>query len=157
MAVWRFFLCIKERATAYGGNRHQARQIRQAAQATELTSQILTSLTGVLQDIKVTLKNIRGRTASLQASPLRTMMLEAHNDPTKILAHVCSYDGMSSRLVEESGQPMIFLAGYTVASSYGLPDTGYIAMQEMCDKIQDAVRQTSVPVMAVGDTGTARP
>lgn len=85
------------------------------------------------------------------------MMLEAHNDPSKIIAHVCSYDGMSSRLVEESGQPMVFLAGYAVASGYGLPDTGYIAMQEMCDKIQDAVRQVSVPVMADGDTGYGSP
>jgi 2-methylisocitrate lyase-like PEP mutase family enzyme len=85
------------------------------------------------------------------------MMLEAHNDPSKILAHVCSYDGMSSRLVEESGQPMVFLAGYPVASGYGLPDTGYIAMQEMCDKIQDSVRQVSIPVMADGDTGYGSP
>lgn len=105
----------------------------------------------------VTLKNVRGRIPSLQASRLRTMMLESHNDPSKILAHVCSYDGMSSRLVEESGQPMVFLAGYPVASGYGLPDTGYIAMQEMCDKIQDSVRQVSIPVMADGDTGYGSP
>ncbi|KFY20688.1 hypothetical protein V491_03517 [Pseudogymnoascus sp. VKM F-3775] len=112
---------------------------------------------GVTQDVTVTLKNVRGRIPSLQASRLRTMMLEAHNDPSKILAHVCSYDGMSSRLVEESGQPMVFLAGYPVASGYGLPDTGYIAMQEMCDKIQDSVRQVSIPVMADGDTGYGSP
>ncbi|KAJ6148417.1 hypothetical protein N7497_010399 [Penicillium chrysogenum] len=40
---------------------------------------------------------------------------------------------------------------------YGLPDTGYIAMAEMCDKIRDAVRQVSVPVMADGDTGYGSP
>ncbi|KFY81322.1 hypothetical protein V500_11530 [Pseudogymnoascus sp. VKM F-4518 (FW-2643)] len=112
---------------------------------------------GVTQDVTATLKNVRGRIPSLQASRLRTMMLAAHNDPSKILAHVCSYDGMSSRLVEESGQPMVFLAGYPVASGYGLPDTGYIAMQEMCDKIQDSVRQVSIPVMADGDTGYGSP
>lgn len=38
-----------------------------------------------------------------------------------------------------------------------LPDTGYIAMQEMCDKIQEAVRQVKVPVMADGDTGYGSP
>lgn len=84
-------------------------------------------------------------------------MLEAHNDPTKILAHAWSYDGLSSRLVEEAGFPMVFLAGYAVASSYGLPDTGYIAMAEVCDKIRDVVRQVSVPVMADGDTGYGSP
>ncbi|CAG8903487.1 unnamed protein product [Penicillium egyptiacum] len=108
-------------------------------------------------DLNLTLKNVRGKIPSLQASRLRTMMLEAHNDPAKIIAHACSYDGLSSRLVEEAGFPIVFLAGYAVASSYGLPDTGYIAMAEMCDKIRDAVRQVSVPVMADGDTGYGSP
>jgi 2-methylisocitrate lyase-like PEP mutase family enzyme len=85
------------------------------------------------------------------------MMLEAYQNPDKILAHACSYDGLSSRLVEESGFPMVFLSGYSCSSSYGLPDTGYIAMAEMCDKIQETVRQVSVPVMADGDTGYGSP
>lgn len=41
--------------------------------------------------------------------------------------------------------------------SCSLPDTGYIAMQEMCDKIQESVRQVQVPVMADGDTGYGSP
>ncbi|KUL91525.1 hypothetical protein ZTR_01620 [Talaromyces verruculosus] len=112
---------------------------------------------GATRDVSLTLKNVRGKIPSLQASRLRSMMLEAHNSPDKILAHCCSYDGLSSRLVEEAGYPMVFLAGYPVASSYGLPDTGYIAMEEMCHKIQEAVRQVSVPVMADGDTGYGSP
>lgn len=112
---------------------------------------------GVTQDVNLELKNVRGKIPSIQASRLRTMMLEAHQDPSKILAHCCSYDGLSSRLVEEAGFPMVFLAGYPVASSYGLPDTGYIAMAEMCDKIQEATRQCTVPVMADGDTGYGSP
>lgn len=84
-------------------------------------------------------------------------MLEAHNDPNKIIAHACSYDGLSSRLVEEAGFPIVFLAGYAVSSGFGLPDTGYIAMEDMCRKIQEAVRVTSVPVMADGDTGYGSP
>lgn len=113
--------------------------------------------TGQTQDISVTLKNVRGKIPSLQASRLRTMMLEAHRDPSKILAHACSYDGLSSRLCEEAGFPLIFLAGYAVASAYGLPDTGYIALQEVCDKIQETVRQVEAPVMADGDTGYGSP
>lgn len=112
---------------------------------------------GTTHDVALTFKNVRGKIPSLQASRLRSMMLEAHQDPTKILAHCCSYDGLSSRLVEEAGFPMIFLAGYPVASSYGLPDTGYIAMEEMCHKIQESVRQVTVPVMADGDTGYGSP
>lgn len=49
------------------------------------------------------------------------------------------------------------MSGFNVASAYGLPDTGYVAMQEMCDKIQEVVRQVSVPVMADGDTGYGSP
>lgn len=84
-------------------------------------------------------------------------MLEAHSDPSKILAFPCSYDGLSSRLVEEAGFPLVFLAGYAMASAQGLPDTGYIAFQEVVDKIQETVRVTSVPVLADGDTGYGSP
>lgn len=112
---------------------------------------------GENENLTLTLPNVRGRIPSLQASRLRSMMLEAAKDPAKILAHCCSYDGLSSRLVEEAGFPMVFLAGYPVSSAYGLPDTGYIAMAEMCDKIQEAVRQVNVPVMADGDTGYGSP
>ncbi|CAI7568990.1 unnamed protein product [Penicillium bialowiezense] len=115
------------------------------------------SRNGETTDYTLTLKNVRGKIPSIQASRLRSLMLEAHNDPTKILAHACTYDGLSSRLVEEAGFPMVFLAGYAVASSYGLPDTGYIAMAEMCDKIRDAYRQVSLPIMADGDTGYGSP
>ncbi|KAJ5085031.1 hypothetical protein N7532_009802 [Penicillium argentinense] len=112
---------------------------------------------GTNTDITISLKNVRGKIPSIQASRLRTMMLEARHDPTKIIAHACTYDGLTSRLVEEAGFPMVFLAGYAVASSYGLPDTGYIAMAEMCDKIQESFRQVSVPIMADGDTGYGSP
>jgi hypothetical protein len=104
---------------------------------------------------QLTPPNVRGRIPSIQPSRLRTMMtIEAHNDPKKILAHCCPYDGLSSRLVEGAGFPMIFPA---VASAYGLPDTGYIACQEMCDTIQNVVRQVNVPVMADGDTRCGSP
>ncbi|KAJ5674542.1 uncharacterized protein N7477_004476 [Penicillium maclennaniae] len=107
--------------------------------------------------VNLTLRNVRGKIPFEQTSHLRTMMLEARNDPTKILAHACTYDGLSSRLVEEAGFPMVFLAGYAVSSAYGLPDAGYISMPELCDKIQEAYRQVSIPIMADGDTGYGSP
>ncbi|KAL4795888.1 Pyruvate/Phosphoenolpyruvate kinase-like domain-containing protein [Aspergillus venezuelensis] len=116
-----------------------------------------TSGNGEATSFTVTLQNVRGRVPSAQASRLRTMMLEAHNDPSKIIAHACSYDGLSSRLVEEAGFPIVFLAGYPVASSFGLPDTGYIAMEDLCKKIQEVVRQVNIPVFADGDTGYGSP
>lgn len=81
----------------------------------------------------LTLKNSKGRTPSLQASNLRTLVLEAQQDPSRTLATCVSYDGLSSRMVQEAGFPIIFLAGYAMASTLGLPDTGYIAMQVSID------------------------
>ncbi|KAJ5785395.1 isocitrate lyase/malate synthase, partial [Penicillium pulvis] len=112
---------------------------------------------GTNTNIEISIPNARGRIPSLQASRLRTMFLEARTDPNKIIAHACTYDGLSSRLVEEAGFPMVFLSGYAVASTHGLPDTGYTAMAEMCDKIQESFRQVSVPIMADGDTGYGSP
>ncbi|KAJ4229196.1 hypothetical protein NW759_003920 [Fusarium solani] len=90
---------------------------------------------GELRGVTLHLPNVRGKIPSIQASRMRTMILESY----------------------QAGFPFVFLAGYAVASSYGLPDTGYIALQEVCDKIQEAVRQVSVPVMADGDTGYGSP
>lgn len=105
----------------------------------------------------VQLTNCRGRIPSLQASKLRAMMQEAHEDPSKIVVPVCSYDALSSRLCEEAGFPMIFLAGYAMASSLALPDTGYIAFQEVSHIVQEVVRATTIPVMVDGDTGYGGP
>lgn len=84
-------------------------------------------------------------------------MQEAHKDSSKILAIVCSYDALSSRLCEEAGFPIIFLGGYTMSSALGLPDTGYIAFQEVAAKVQEVVRETTIPVLVDGDTGYGSP
>lgn len=108
-------------------------------------------------EVTLHLKNVRGRIPSLQAARLRTLWIEAHSDSEKILAFPCSYDGLSSRLIEEAGFPMIFISGFAASSAHGLPDTGYIAMQEMCDKIQEIARQVTLPILADGDTGYGSP
>ncbi|CAG9948649.1 unnamed protein product [Clonostachys rosea f. rosea IK726] len=107
--------------------------------------------------VKVEFDNCRGSTPSIQASRLRAMMREAHEDPAKIVAHVCSYDALSSRLCEEAGFPVLFLAGYAMASAFSLPDTGYIAYGEVVDKIQEVARATTIPIIADGDTGYGGP
>ncbi|VUC30896.1 unnamed protein product [Clonostachys rosea] len=111
----------------------------------------------ISQDVTITLPNVRGKIPFEPTSRLRSMWLEAHGDPSKILAQPCAFDGLSSRMIEQAGFQMIFISGYAVASTHGIPDAGYIAMQEMCDKIQECVRQVSIPVMADGDTGYGSP
>ncbi|KAL4928988.1 isocitrate lyase/PEP mutase family protein [Aspergillus undulatus] len=109
------------------------------------------------QTLSALTTNTRGRLPSIQATRLRTMILESHADPFKILAHVCSYDALTSKLCEDAGFPLVFLAGYAMASSLALPDTGYIAFQEVASKIQEVVRVVDVPVLADGDTGYGGP
>ncbi|KAH6672670.1 carboxyvinyl-carboxyphosphonatephosphorylmutase [Plectosphaerella plurivora] len=109
------------------------------------------------KEVTMTLKNVRGRIPSVQTSRLRTMILESHADPTKILAHACTYDGLTARLAEEAGFPMVFVSGYAVASANGLPDAGYIALEDMCSKIKETARVVSVPIMVDGDTGYGSP
>lgn len=105
----------------------------------------------------VTYHHVRGRIPTPQTSHLRSLIRECHADSSKIIAHPCTYDGLSSRLAEDAGFPILFLSGFVVASSHGLPDTGYIAMAEMCTKIQEVVRVTRLPVMVDGDTGYGGP
>ncbi|KAF9874400.1 carboxyvinyl-carboxyphosphonate phosphorylmutase [Colletotrichum karsti] len=107
--------------------------------------------------VTINLDNSRGRIPSFQASKLRSLMQESHDDPSKIVAHVCSYDALSSRLCEEAGFPIVFLAGYAMASAFGLPDTGYIAFQEVAAKVQEVARVTSIPILVDGDTGYGGP
>lgn len=101
--------------------------------------------------------NCRGTIPSSKASQLRAMVQEAHADPSKIVSSVCSYDALSSQLCEEAGFPMIFLAGYAMASSLALPDTGYIAFQEVAHKVQEVARTVSIPICVDGDTGYGSP
>ena len=103
------------------------------------------------------LQNVRGARPSPQASRLRSMMIEAKQDPGKIVAMTCSYDALSSKMAEQAGFPAVFLSGFPVAASLGLPDTGYIAFGEMTQKISEVVQQINVPIIVDGDTGYGGP
>jgi methylisocitrate lyase len=50
---------------------------------------------GQITQMQLSPPNVRGRIPSIQAPRLRTMMIEANNDP-KILTHCRSQDGLSS-------------------------------------------------------------
>jgi len=90
---------------------------------------------------------------SHQAAALRAMLQEAHNDPTKAVKHPIAYDGLTARLVEQAGFEFVFLGGYAVSASHGLPDAGYLGFAEMTQRCQEVSRVVSIPVMVDGDTG----
>lgn len=95
----------------------------------------------------------RGAQRNESATRLRKMMVEAHIDPTKIVQHPIAWDGLTARLVEEAGFPMVFLGGYAVSASHGLADAGYLGFAEMVHRTLEVCRVVDVPVMVDGDTG----
>ncbi|KIW77546.1 hypothetical protein Z517_09992 [Fonsecaea pedrosoi CBS 271.37] len=103
------------------------------------------------------MNDVRKARPSLQASRLRNLMLQAAQDETQIVPMACSYDALSSKLTQDAGFPVVFLSGFVVAASLGLPDTGYIAFGEMTQKIAEVVRQVDVPILVDGDTGYGGP
>jgi 2-methylisocitrate lyase-like PEP mutase family enzyme len=65
-----------------------------------------------------------------------------------------AYDGVSARLVEQAGFPVVYMTGYGVsASRLGLPDMGFAGLAEMADQARNMAAAVSIPLIADADTG----
>ena len=65
-----------------------------------------------------------------------------------------AYDGVSARLVERAGFPVVYMTGYGVsASRLGLPDLGFAGLGEMADQARNMAAAISVPLISDADTG----
>ena len=65
-----------------------------------------------------------------------------------------AYDGISARLVERAGFPVVYMTGYgTSASRLGLPDLGFAGLAEMADHARNMAAAVTVPLVADADTG----
>jgi len=65
-----------------------------------------------------------------------------------------AYDGVSARLVERAGFPVVYMTGYGVsASRLGLPDLGFAGLAEMADQARNMAAAISVPLISDADTG----
>ena len=65
-----------------------------------------------------------------------------------------AYDGVSARLVERAGFPVVYMTGYGVsASRLGLPDMGFAGLGEMADQARNMTATISVPLICDADTG----
>jgi len=71
----------------------------------------------------------------------------------KLLVAPGAYDGLSARLVERAGFPLIYVTGGGIARSMGYPDMGLLTMSEVLGRVKNIVDVTSVPVIADADTG----
>jgi len=71
----------------------------------------------------------------------------------KLLVAPGCFDGLSARLVQESGFEAAYLSGGAVARSMGIPDIGLVTMSEAIERAVQVVSAVTIPVIADADTG----
>ena len=64
-----------------------------------------------------------------------------------------AFDGLSARLVEQTGFPAVYASGGAIARSTGVPDMGLITPDEIVQRLAEMVDAVGVPVIADADTG----
>lgn len=68
------------------------------------------------------------------------------------------YDGLSARIAQQVGFPILALTGNAVAgSAFGLPDVGLVGMWESVEHAGRLARCLDVPLLADADTGYGGP
>ena len=63
------------------------------------------------------------------------------------------YDGITARLVEQAGFPVVYMTGAGTSMSLGYPDLGLITQTEMVANASVITRTVDIPVIADADTG----
>jgi methylisocitrate lyase len=70
-----------------------------------------------------------------------------------ILVAPGAFDGLSARLVEKAGFPLIYVTGGGIARSMGYPDMGLLTLSEVISRVKNIVDVTEIPALADADTG----
>jgi 2-methylisocitrate lyase-like PEP mutase family enzyme len=83
----------------------------------------------------------------------RTTQLRSLLKGGKLLVAPGAFDGLSARLVEKAGFPLIYATGGGIARSMGYPDMGLVTMTEVIGRVKNMVDVTTVPIIADADTG----
>jgi 2-methylisocitrate lyase-like PEP mutase family enzyme len=63
------------------------------------------------------------------------------------------FDGLSARLVQETGFEAAYLSGGAVARSMGIPDIGLVTMSESIERAAQVIAAVNIPIIADADTG----
>ena len=64
-----------------------------------------------------------------------------------------AHNGLSAKIVENSGFKVIWASGFSISSSLGLRDANEISMTQLTTIVENMVDVTSIPVFVDGDTG----
>ncbi len=63
------------------------------------------------------------------------------------------FDGLSAKLVAQTGFDCIYASGGAIARSMGYPDLGLVSFSEVIDRVSNIVDASHLPVIADADTG----
>lgn len=88
-------------------------------------------------------KSPRSRSAALRdeiTSPQLSFLMEAHN-------------GLSAKIVEETGFRGIWASGLTISASLGLRDSNEASWTQVLDVLEYMADSTTLPILVDGDTG----
>ncbi len=83
----------------------------------------------------------------------RTTQLRNLLKEKRLLVAPGAFDGLSARLIERAGFPLIYATGGGIARSMGYPDMGLITMNEVLLRVKNMVDVSNIPVFADADTG----
>jgi 2-methylisocitrate lyase-like PEP mutase family enzyme len=87
------------------------------------------------------------------ASALRELIARHHP-----LVVPSVYDGISALMLRELGFEAAYIGSYaTGATRYGLPDIGYIGLEDMADQVRRLAPVAGVPIIVDGEGGWGNP
>lgn len=64
-----------------------------------------------------------------------------------------AYDGITAKLIEQAGFPLVYMTGAGTSASLGYPDYGLVTMTEMVANAEIITRAISIPLISDADTG----
>lgn len=87
--------------------------------------------------------------------PQSLRMLISENKPLVVPS---MYDGISALLLKELGFKAAYIGSYaTGATKYGVPDIGYIGLEDMADQVRRLAPIACMPVIVDGEGGWGNP
>src|SRR5258707_11892266 len=87
------------------------------------------------------------------ARSLKTLIAENHP-----LVVPSMYDGISALLIKELEFDAAYIGSYaTGATRYGVPDIGYIGLEDMADQVRRLAPIAEVPIIVDGEGGWGNP
>jgi 2-methylisocitrate lyase-like PEP mutase family enzyme len=79
--------------------------------------------------------------------------LREHLRNKKTLVVPGGYDGLTAKLIEQSGFPVLYMTGAGTSMARGYPDFRLLGMSEMVENARVMTRSVSIPLIADADTG----